>query len=240
MRPLILLLMPLVAVAAPVPKDGVKAKIEKQYGKMVDPKGDSTFDLDGDKLTITLPAGEPRGFGYVEGLKRGDPDEKFDHTPRVEFTQTGDFTLTVRVHSPLTEDAKPLTPESASELGGGFRFNPKNGSWYRFGVMQSRPGRGKQSTIFPLDTPGVLTNSGSGSGTSYAGLKGETIWLRATRSGEVIKQEASIDGAKWKEYTTTRCVIADDTITVSLYALHHSDTKHTVTFDQLKVETPNK
>ena len=38
LRPLVLFFVPLMAVAAPVPKSEVKAKIESKFGKMVDPK----------------------------------------------------------------------------------------------------------------------------------------------------------------------------------------------------------
>jgi hypothetical protein len=230
--------LPLFAVAAPVPKRTEADKIEAKFGKVVDPKGDSKFELDGDALKITLPAEEPRGFGYTHDPK-GRADKKFDHTPRVEFTASGDFVLTVRVNTPLDEKAVAVSPGKACELGGGIRFTPKSGDWSRFGVMQSVKDR-LRSTMFMLDSPGSFTNSGTGTGVSYDGFSGETVWLRATRAGEVVTREASTDGKTWREEKTTTCVLPDETVTISLYALHHSDKAHTVTFDQFRVEKPKK
>jgi hypothetical protein len=164
-----LLSVRLLAVAAPVPKQTEREKIEAKFGKIVDPRGDSKFELDGDALNITLPAGEGRGFGYTKNPK-GKADKKFDHTPRVEFTRTGDFVLTVRVNTPLAEGLVATPPDTACQLGGGFRFTPKVGDWSRFGVMQSEvaypKGRRERKTMFPLDAPGCYTNSGNDSGGS--------------------------------------------------------------------------
>ena len=49
-----------IVTAAPVPKSEMRAKIESKFGKMVDPKADSKFELDNDALKITLPAKEDR------------------------------------------------------------------------------------------------------------------------------------------------------------------------------------
>jgi hypothetical protein len=239
-----LLLVPLVAVAlaAPVPKQTEAQKIEAKFGKIVDPKGDSTFALDGDKLSITLPAGEGRGFRYENNLETPNDlstYKRIDITPRIEFEQKGNFVLTVRVHSPLSEKAEPISKGTKAVLGGGFRFTPKDQRWYRFGIMQMLD-RGKMHTGFPLDNPGTLTNSDSGSKFGFEGFEGETVWLRVTRKGETVTREASTDGKEWKEFKSTACEIADETITISLYALHHSDTKHTVTFDEFRIETPKK
>ena len=88
-----LLLTPLLALAAPVPKDEVKAKIEKKYGTVTDPKADSKFDLDGDSLKITLPAGEERRFGYVKDESEKSGLKRFDHTPRVVEETDGGFSV---------------------------------------------------------------------------------------------------------------------------------------------------
>lgn len=92
--PLVSLVAVAVTLAAPVPKQSDKQKLEAKFGKIADPKGDSKFTLDGEKLLITLPAKETRSYGHTT-----DPDDpanqaKFKKTttcPRVEFEASGDF-----------------------------------------------------------------------------------------------------------------------------------------------------
>jgi len=107
-----LLLFTPVLLAAPVPKETEKQKIERLYGKMVDPKGDSKFTLDGDKLVVTLPANETRGHDYEGDPRRGTKGlTKITTAPRVGQEVDGDFTATARVTITLDSKAKHIRDE---------------------------------------------------------------------------------------------------------------------------------
>jgi hypothetical protein len=232
-RVALLLAFPLVAVAAPVPKQTEKDKIEAKFGKIVDPKGDSKFALDGDALKVTLPAGEERRFGYTEDRKQGD--KRFDHTPEVTFPRTGDFTLVVRIVSPTDDDAKGI--DGTAYAGGGVLVVPKGGEGCRFGVV--RDGKnGAKTTTFPVESKGIYTQ-GFGGG-RHKSLNSDTNWLRVTRAGNDLDCDASSDGKEWVDLMLFQNGLKEDAVTVSLYAQHGSDKSHTVTFDQFSVEKPKK
>lgn len=229
-----LLLAPLLAVAAPVPKQTEKEKVEAKFGKIVDPKGDSKFELDGDALKITLPAGEERRFGYTEG-KNGRADKKFDHTPKVEVSRTDDFVLTVRVTSPVAASADGIGGSKYGYSGGGIMVTPSKGDAYRFGVLRSGNPEREENT-FPLESPGTWTQGFAG--VSHKSLTGDTNWLRMKRTGKDLNCEASADGKDWVQLNLYTGAIRDETVTVALYAQHGSDKAHTVMFDEFKIEQP--
>lgn len=235
----LLLLAPLVAIAAPVPKQTEKEKIEAKFGKVVDPKGDSTFALDGDALKITLPAGEERTFGYT-GDDIAHPDrskpKKFDIAPRVECTRTGDFTLTVRVKAPLNKDAQRPKGQTWVYAGGGVLLTPKaEGGGCRFGVQRIGEADPRDN-LFILDSPRDWSNGLAGK--ELGKCKGEANWLRVTRKGESVTFDASADGKDWIILYECPNATPDETITVALYATHCSTKALTVTFDEFKIETP--
>ncbi len=232
--PLLLLPLVAVAVAAPVPKQTEAQKIEAKFGKIVDPKGDSTFALDGDKLTITMPAEEERVFGFGD-VRKGEKKKKFDLTPMVEFDHTGDFALTVRVASSFSADAKPVSNGTLVPYsGGGIRITGKDSEWYRFGVCY---GGKKHGVLFPADGPNVWSSGMNGM--SAPSLTGESNWLRLIREGSVLHFKASTDGKKWVALGKMGGPEAEG-VSVALFAHHTSDTKHAVTFDEFKIETPKK
>jgi hypothetical protein len=228
-----LLFAPLLAVAAPVPKPTEKDKIEAKFGKIVDPKGDSKFALDGDALKITLPAGEERRFGYTEEQK--GEERRFDHTPKVTFSQTGDFILTVRVVGPTDDEAGGFDGRGSAYAGGGVLVVPKGSEGCRLGMVRGLK-KGDKDTTFPFESKGIYTQ-GFGGG-AHKSLTSETNWLRLTRTGKDLICEASADGKEWVPMMTFLSSLGDDTAAVSLYAQHGSDKAHTVTFDQFSVETP--
>lgn len=227
-----LLLIPLLAIAAPVPKQTEREKIEAKFGKIVDPKGDSKFELDGEALKITLPAGEERHFGFTadpadrENIKKY---KKFDDNPRVEFTRTGDFVLTVRVSMPLAEDTV------GTRLGGGVRVTPKDGNWYRFGVRQDG-GLKADRTWFPLDWPNTFSNGG---GVTVEGFDSSVVWIRITHRGKDLTRDYGKDGKKWVTLNEHTDRISDDTLALALYGEHMAKKAQTVTLDQFSVEKPD-
>lgn len=239
------LLAPLFAGAAPVPKNETKAKIESKFGKIVDPKGDSKFELDGEALKITLPAGVVRGFGatYTDvklpNGRRGSDITYHNDVPRVEFEWDGDFVLTVRVHTPLSDDAK--SAKDAKEdphTVGGVLVLKKDGSWERVAALRERDDEKGIQTTFLNDNSDLGAFRNIMIGYTSKKLKGDTAWIRMTRTRKNQRCELSDDGQKWDYFGDDFDAFPDGTVTVALYAQHGSDKAHTVTFDQFSIEKP--
>jgi hypothetical protein len=234
---LLLLFAPLLAVAAPVPKQELKAKIESKFGKIVDPKADSQFGLDGDALTVTLPAKEDRRFGYVKDAAEKSGLKRFDHTPRVEFARTGDFDLRVRVSFPLSADAETVEGKKDMYTGGGVKLVNKEGKLYWCGAVR-RATRPQTHTLIRDGSPGTWSNDFRDTTLYEAFMSEETVWLRAVRTGDDLTFHASTDGKEWKETAEHRGAFSGDRADLALYAEHYSSKAHTVTFDQFSVEKP--
>src|SRR5438093_620042 len=86
---LVLACVPLVAVAAPVPKEVDAGRMRRSYGEAIDPDRDCKFEMLVEKLRLTIP-GKPH---FVE--------RKLGNAPRVAREVEGDFTITVRVTFPI-------------------------------------------------------------------------------------------------------------------------------------------
>jgi len=239
LRPLVLFLVPLMAVAAPVPKNELKAKIESKFGKMVDPKADSTFELDNDALKITLTAKEDRRFGYTTSDGQGDA-KRFDHTPRVEFARTGDFDLRVRVNASLATDAETVEGKKAMHIGGGVKLVTSDGSLYWCGMVRI-VSRAEVRTGFRSGSPGTWSNDFRDA-IAHKKLDPDltTAWLRVVRKGESLTCAASKDGDEWVTLEEYPRGASDGRVDLALYAEHCSSKAHTVTLDQFSIEKPKK
>jgi hypothetical protein len=239
----VLLALAPLAVAAPVPKDTERQKIEKLYGKIVDPKGDSKFELDGSKLKITLPANEVRTFSYTT-----DPDDpnnskkykKTNDTPRVEFTAKGDFVLTVRITTPLDADADPPVGKGEVFLGGGVQLIPKDEGWVRggYGRMHS-PRRGCQN-LMPFEAPNSWGKHGFSTSVVLTNTQPDSFLFRATRQADRVALEVSEDGKSWGESVAIDQHLTSDELTLALFAQHASSKARTVTFSEFEVKPIKK
>lgn len=241
MHYLSLLLVPALALAAPVPKVTEKQKIEAKFGKIVDPKGDSKFALDGDKLTVTVPANETRGYGYS-----ADPDDPTDHTkfkktntcPRVEFEAAGDFTLTVRVKLTLGAKAKEAGDNrNLAYVAAGVQVASGENDWHSFGPVQMRGV--VTSSEYTFESPGAFSE-GVGATIGDVTPVPDEVWVQLMRVRNTLNYSTSTDGKSFAvKFTSDKCP-KDDTVRLALVAQHSSDTAHAVTFDEFKVEAVKK
>ncbi len=241
MRYLPFLLVPALALAAPVPKPTETQKIEAKFGKVVDPKGDSKFALDGDKLTITLPANETRQFGHTSDPDEPENQAKFKKTntcPRVEFEATGDFVLTVRMNLKLDAKAKEVSGRrDLAYVAAGVQVASGENDWFAFGPVQMRGI--VTSSEYTFEMPGAFSE---GVGTTVGDVTPvpDEVWIQLMRVKHTLNFSTSTDGKSFAvKFTSDKCP-KDDTIRLSLVAQHSSDTAHTVTFDEFKVEPMKK
>lgn len=104
MRTALVLIFPLVAAAAPVPKETDAQKLAQLFGTPVDPNKDCRFAFDGKKLTVTAGKGD-HGL-HVAGNRTG--------AARTLRAVEGDFTLEVTTTpGQRPNGAKPAAPGHA-------------------------------------------------------------------------------------------------------------------------------
>lgn len=236
MRAFLILLLPAVALAAPVPKQTEKEKIEAKFGKIVDPKGDSKFALDGDALKITLPANETRGHDY-EGDPRRRPKAltKTTTAPRVEQEVDGDFTATVRVAITLDPKATPIRDEYQwTFLAGGIEVAWAEHEWYSLCACQEAA-KGKLEKGYHEDSPHCFSKGASALYRLRIELP-DVTWVQLKRVSKRIEYLVSTDGKEFRSIVTDPEGLPEGKLTLALSAHHSSDKAHTVTFDEFKVE----
>lgn len=230
----VLLLLPPLLSAAPVPKADSREKIEKRFGKIVDPKGDCKFGLSGDALTLTLPANEVRDI--VKGV---------DTAPRVEREVTGDFVLTVTISAPLDAKAKVAKAMAGEDgvypfVGGGVQFRgKKENGWFTHGL--SRWNDGELKSGLPPGSPFAVVPKKYGSfdhcGHEELTRKNpEAVTLKFTRREENLSVDCYLDGNRLAGDIRHQGVTRDETLTVALFAQHGSDREHAVTFSEISLE----
>lgn len=234
----VLLALAPVAVAAPVPKDTERQAIEKRYGKVVDPKGDSKFELDGTKLKITLPANQVR-----------DLTQKVDTAPRLTQEVKGDFVLTVRIDVQLDDDALPLDELVEQKIpitavAGGVQLRPADpkAAWFRYGFSRYRIAGEKVQSGCPCEIPPKMV-AGPFGGCGHLGtdgLTGESLTLKYTRKGADVRVVYTTDSKEWKGGVNSVGFLTDETLSVSLFAQHASTKAHTVTFSEFEIKPIEK
>jgi regulation of enolase protein 1 (concanavalin A-like superfamily) len=214
----LLLLAPLLATAAPVPKETDKEKIEKQFGTIDDPEKDCTFALDAGKLTITMKGGKEYTW---------DRDEKVTNCPRLTKEVKGDFVVTAKVSAELAEKAEKAVGKWAEAGAGVIVIGDKNFA-RRTGMHDFRTDRRSLAITIPnLEGPGGLGLDSAGNG----------VWVRLTRKGEWLTAAFSLDGKKWKDTVSTGSM-KDETYRVGVYGCSNSKDDTTVTVSEFGIEQP--
>jgi regulation of enolase protein 1 (concanavalin A-like superfamily) len=225
----IALLMP----AAPVPKVTERQKVEQLFGKIVDPKGDCEFKLNGDHLSVTLPANAPKYLNH-----EGDNVPKV--APKLGRAVKGDFAVTVRVAVTLGKEAKSGGKSELAYLGGGIQVRSKDGTWARICYSNNvfkgrdRPGYGCEAP------PNIKAFGYCDTAHINDSIKaGQDLYVRLIRRENRLEFATSIDAKEWHTPMTAEFNLPDE-CTVFLYATHSSDKARTVTFSEFKVTPPPK
>jgi hypothetical protein len=218
-----LLLCPLVAFAAPVPKAKTKA-IEDVFGTPVERSGVTCQMTRKDELKATV------------SKEAATADRDSHGRPLATRVVEGDFVLTVRVTQ---------TPPAAADLAAG-----DGGPAVTAGIALFADGNPK-STLVLLQkhfkkgdtwTSGLSMstqhrNGGSGTGRQNAKLEDQPVYLRLTRTGDEFKAETSGDGKKWQGFGTHKVPGFGGAVVVGPYAGHNTTAEHEVTFDEYVIQS---
>lgn len=218
-----LLLLPAVALAAPVPKPPGK-KIEDVFGQVAEVSG----------VTCEMTKAEELRVGVSKEFTVSTSQEHLIR-PLVSKTVEGDFVMTVRVAHPPSRVADlaavgPGVPTLSAGIALYADGNPKQmltllhkhtksgDTWKSSLGMNSRHDRG-----------------GSGTGRQSKGLEDKPLYMRLTRKGDEFKSETSADGTKWMGFGTHK-VAGFGAVVVGPVALHNTTADYDAVFDEYKLE----
>lgn len=220
-----LLLLPLLAVAAPVPKPGPK-KIEDVYGQVADARG----------VTCEMTrAGELRVGVSKETLVATSQEHQI--RPLVTRTVEGDFTLTIRLtHTPSkAADLGVAAGAGAPTLSAGIALYADGNPKQQLTLLHKHTKTG-DTWKSSLSMSSRHANGGSGTGRQGKGLEDKPYYLRLTRKGDEFKSETSADGTKWQGFGTHK-VSGFGAVVVGPVAVHNTTADYDAVFDEYKLET---
>ncbi len=239
---LAILLFVTAAQAAPVPNLKDREAVEKRFGKINDPKGETGFRMDRDTLVVTMPANAEKDAVILSG---GAKDSRFVllTCPSIRLNDVkGEFEVEYSVTTLLAIDAKPIR-EKGSKISIGAGLSADFGENGKLVVtLQSRRDLPKEETRqYSFD---VIAGTN-------AGVSGR-MQIRSTL--KTTKEIA--ESGKWKvrqvfkkgmfhlhctapddtesEYTAFSCCDADPA-KLSLVFFHSSNTEHQVRIDDFKI-----
>lgn len=225
---LALLLIPLLAVAAPVPK---RKPEFGPFGDFVDPKTRCTAEMSKDgALAMTV---SPTTQAY-------NPWANAPPKPAIGRTISGDFVLTVRVVHPPEETALVKTDSDDTIAGAGIvlRGEGRVESATAMVVLHTL-NDGRWDSGMRLSAHGVREDGRvkwARSGYFRGGRPDEPTHLRLTRYGNLVTTESSVDGKEWTEHKRGVLDELSERVTVGLVAFHSTDQTSIATFDQFSLE----
>lgn len=223
-----LLILPLLAVAAPVPVEKPEAKMKRLFGEVADPKDGYTFALDGDKLVVTMAANAS--------------EKEDDFPPRIGQEITGDFEAQV-VLDLAPPDKKVENAGKRPYVFAGLVVWGKEGCYVMrarlfssFGGKEAANDNGWVGARHQRDSvKGGFTgrNNYDEHFREYHGLH-----IRIRREGSGLFYAESAEGKTWKERGGWEGDLPD-TLRVGLIALNTTNAECTATFSDFTV-TPLK
>lgn len=229
-RVLLALMLPLLAVAAPVPKHRPALG---EFGDLTDPKTKCRCELEGGKtLTITMPA----------DLPASEPNEAGTIRLLAHRIVEGDFVLTVRVAITSAAPGPSWLPEHQWAAGMGLTAagDPGLGAAVlaAWGKNTRVVGLFRYSRRVP---PSRLATGLQGSKGERTDLKGEgPLWLRLTRRGEKVTGEWSGDGKEWVKLSEETLPDLPRSVEVGPLVAKQVATEVTATLDQFEIESLDK
>ncbi len=120
---LAMLLFAAAASAAPVPKEQKEA-VEAKFGKIVDPKGDTDFKMDGKTLVVTLPGKQTRSYAVDQNAETGKFEVK-NNAVEIKLPETkGEFEIAFTLTAKRSAELKKT---DRCKLGAGLLIRDYNG-----------------------------------------------------------------------------------------------------------------
>ncbi len=218
--------VPLLARAAPVPKEDAAARLLRVYGTAFDPDKDCAFEMTGEQLRIKIPAGR-------HTLNLG-PDRW--NAPRVARAVEGDFTVIVKVSFPIRPSEGPDASEDSTRFStAGLAVWSERGESIRFVRREARIGRKMaESVVRSWDN-----QTGSNTYIGRFAKESESCYLRLERKGHRVKTDCSRNGKEW----ALASEIEDGwkgKVNVGVIAENGSEVTFEATFEEYQLTLPKK
>jgi hypothetical protein len=221
-RPLLLALASAVCVAAaaaPLPEETVAAKVQRVYGRWVNPQDRCKYELVGSALRVSLGYGE-HFLGHTAELP--------GTAPRTATVVTGDFTLVVRVAVPVRDQSG-----TGGGLAGLYAESDQDEQVVVYRQAGARDGR-----YSVRDRHLVRANRPASMGAGAPDLAGP-VTLRIVRRGESAATAWSTDGVEW-DALYEHTVGWRDRVTVGVFAENVQGRPVDITFDRCSLTQPKK
>ena len=214
---LALLLLPTLALSAPVPKPQPK-KIEDVFGTPFELHGVTCEMTRKDELKATV--GKDAAVAANEGKGR----------PLATRVVEGDFELTVRVtHSP-PDKADLAAGNGLPTVFAGIALFAENSPKHTLTLLHKHLKQGdtwKSGLSMNTQHP----QGGSGTGRGNVKLEEQPVYLRLTRKGDDFTSQTSADGTKWQGFGTHK-TSGFGAVVVGPVATHNTTAEYAVTFDE--------
>ncbi len=228
--------------AAPVPKPTGKEVVEKKFGKINDPKGETGFKMDGDTLVVTMPANAEKDAVILGGASV-DSRIVLLTCPSIKLSEVkGEFQVEYSVTALLASDAKPIR-EKGSRIDIGAGLCADFGEHGKLVVtLQSRRDLPKEETRqHGFD---VITGMDAGVSGRLQVKPTLNTTKEISESGKWKVRQVFKKGMFHLHYTPPKDVEQEassfscsdaDPAKLSLVFFHSSDTKHEIRIDDFKI-----
>ena len=241
---LAIMILTAAAQAAPVPKEQKEA-VEAKFGKIVDPKGDTDFKMDGKTLVVTLPGKEIRKYSVEKNAETGKFEVK-NSAVEIKLPETkGEFEIAFTLTAKRSAELKKT---DRCKLGAGLLIRDYN----------ALKGDEKAILAVPVDdfkrreddvSPGISNLEFSPNRRTFGGFdvgsrmeKNETVlesWkvvYRFDKQGLKILLEATSKGMKSPlALLEDRSKLLGVPVNASLIFVHDSPGKGEVRIDDFKI-----
>jgi len=217
----VLFVLPVLALAAPVPKERPNERMLREFGTVVDPDKDTSFALDGSKLKISVPAGE---HNFV-------PGKGLANAPRITRSVEGDFVALVRIRmydGPVADGGGRLLAQAGMFVGSdeqNFAFHARSLEVQQGGLRRN----GRHG--------GWINGNANGGGSSGGGhFDPEAVYFRIKRIGNKLLFAAVPDAnaGNWHEFGGPT-VNLPEKVTFGLFVTNSTKQAFTVEFDELSI-----
>jgi len=222
---LALVLLPLLATAAPVPKPSAK-KLADVYGEVDETHKECSFDMArGGALTIGVPAGH-------SGRTMGNDFP----VPLVGKVVEGDFVLTTRIAVSLPKNPSPQREGRAIKVTAGVGLAPADAKIGAVagGRFTFHKGEWEGDLHAHFEEPDHEHTLGDPNGCQ----PGAALMARITRRGKEVRVECRSGPDEWKELGVIEG-LGSGSLTVGPLVFHSTDAEISVTFEEYEI-TPLK
>jgi regulation of enolase protein 1 (concanavalin A-like superfamily) len=189
----------------------------KGWGSVVDPKGDSRFEVVNAGIKITVPAG-------IHNLVASENTS----APRVLRPASGDFIAQVKVLG----DVRPSGPIQSQYFpyhGTGLLLWEDDKNYVRL----ERAAILRDGAVMPYINFEVF-RGGQRAVSEGMSIEDKRVWLRLERRGKALHAAASLDGNQWKSFRASDAKFAE-TVRIGVTAVSNTNVPFTAHLDEFAV-----